>query len=381
MKLRIGILGTRGIPNNYGGFEYFAEHLSAQLAQKGHEVYVYTSHNHHNRQSFWNGVHIIHQYDPEYLLGTAGQFIYDFNCIRDARNRKFDVLLFLGYTSSSVWGFFYPSAPAIISNMDGLEWKRTKYAAPVQKFLRYAEKLAIRYSDNFVADSTYIQAYLKEKYRVEAVYIAYGATPFHHPDENVLSAYGLSPLGYNMLMARMEPENNIEAILDGYHSSCATHDFLVVGNTQNKFGQYLTRKFIRDKRIRFVGAVFNQSHVSNLIYHSNLYFHGHSVGGTNPSLLEAMGSGALVVAQDNVFNKAVLEGDGYYFTSADEVRHYAERLLKSDENLSLRMANRQKIEQAYNWTRIVDAYESYFISCYREKQLKKSADALLQPGK
>ncbi|MDF2187450.1 DUF1972 domain-containing protein [Paraflavitalea sp. CAU 1676] len=381
MKLRIGIIGTRGIPNNYGGFEYFAEHLSTRLAQKEHEVFVYNSHNHSNQQTRWKGVHILHCYDPEHLLGTAGQFIYDLNCVRDAGKRKFDVLLFLGYTSSSVWGFLYPSSPIIISNMDGLEWKRTKYAAPVQKFLQYAEHLAIRYSDHFVADSTYIQSYLKEKYQVEPVYIAYGATPFNQPDETIPAIYQLKLYGYNMLMARMEPENNIETILDGYHASRAIQDFIVVGNTGNKFGKYLTGKYATDRRIRFVGAIFNQSHVNNLIYYSNLYFHGHSVGGTNPSLLEAMGSGALIVAQDNVFNKSVLETDGYYFETAGDIRHYAENLSKNDGNLSMRNNNRQKIENTYNWDRIVNAYELFFVNCYNEKQLKQSAPPLLHPSK
>ncbi|HJU45869.1 MAG TPA: DUF1972 domain-containing protein, partial [Chitinophagaceae bacterium] len=161
MRLRIGILGTRGIPNHYGGFECFAEHLSQGLVQKGHEVFVYNSHNHPNQQRVWNGVNIIHCYDPEYLLGTAGQFIYDLNCILDARKRAFDILLFLGYTSSSIWGILYPGKAKIVYNMDGLEWTRTKYSKPVQRFLRYAEKLAVKYSHYFVADSTYIQDYLR----------------------------------------------------------------------------------------------------------------------------------------------------------------------------------------------------------------------------
>src|SRR5258708_1172732 len=108
MKLRIGILGTRGIPNHYGGFECFAEHLSQGLVKKGNEVFVYNSDNHPNQEKLWNGVHIVHCYDPEYLVGSAGQFIYDLNCIIDARKRNFDIWLFLGYTSSSVWGMLYP---------------------------------------------------------------------------------------------------------------------------------------------------------------------------------------------------------------------------------------------------------------------------------
>jgi hypothetical protein len=106
--MKIAILGTRGIPNYYGGFEQFAEFFSVYLAEKGHEVYCYNSHNHKFQENFFKGVHIIHQHDPEYKYGTFGQFIYDYNCIVDSRKRDFDIILQLGYTSSSIWYFLFP---------------------------------------------------------------------------------------------------------------------------------------------------------------------------------------------------------------------------------------------------------------------------------
>jgi hypothetical protein len=115
--MRIAIAGTRGIPNNYSGFEQLAEYLSEALVKMGHEVFVYSSHNHVYQQPTWRGVHIIHQHDPEYKVGTFGQFIYDYNCIRDSRKRNFDVILLLGYTSSSVWGWLLPKKPMIISKI------------------------------------------------------------------------------------------------------------------------------------------------------------------------------------------------------------------------------------------------------------------------
>ncbi len=368
MKLRIGILGTRGIPNYYGGFEYFAEHLSAGLVERGHEVFVYNAHDHPNKQQEWKGVHIVHCYNPENFLGSAGQFIYDLNCVLDARKREYDVLLFLGYTSSSVWGRLYPRKPVVVYNMDGLEWKRTKYSAPAQHFLLYAEKLAIRYSDFFVADSRYIQSYLSKKYQVCPGYIAYGADVFEQPDRRIPELYGLQEQQYNMLMARMEPENNIEMILDGFHQSASTHTFVVVGNTGNRFGHYLTKKFSGDPRIRFAGAIFNQEHINNLIYFSNLYFHGHSVGGTNPSLLEAMGSQALVVARDNPFNRAVLEDNAFYFNTAAEVQYYADSLRKNSSMRPMLLANTGKIREEYSWEKIIGEYETFFLNCCLTKK-------------
>jgi hypothetical protein len=139
--MKIGILGTRGIPNAYGGFEQFAEHLSCGLVKKGHEVFVYNSNLHPYQQTEWHGVQIIHCRDLENKLGTAGQFVYDWNCINDSRKREFDILLHLGYTSDSIWHWRWPRKTIHIVNMDGLEWKRSKYNKPTQRFLKWAESL------------------------------------------------------------------------------------------------------------------------------------------------------------------------------------------------------------------------------------------------
>ena len=157
--MKIGILGTRGVPNHYGGFEQFAEFFSVFLAEKGHEVYVYNSHTHPYQEKEFKGVKLIHCHDPENKIGTIGQFIYDLNCILDARKKNFDIILQLGYTSSSVWFKLHPKNAVVITNMDGLEWKRTKYSKPVQQALKWAEKLAVKNSDFLIADSLGIQNY------------------------------------------------------------------------------------------------------------------------------------------------------------------------------------------------------------------------------
>ena len=180
--MKIAILGTRGIPNYYGGFEQFAEFFSVYLVQKGHEVYCYNSHNHKFQEKNFHGVNIIHQHDPEYKYGTFGQFIYDYNCIIDSRKRDFDIILQLGYTSNSIWFFLLPKKPIIITNMDGIEWKRSKYSRPVQQFLRFAERLAAISSHYLVSDSLGIQMFLKKRYKKDSTYIAYGAHPFNNPN-------------------------------------------------------------------------------------------------------------------------------------------------------------------------------------------------------
>ena len=124
--MKIAIIGTRGIPNNYGGFEQFAEKVSVLLIDKGYEITVYNSSLHPYQGNEWNGVKIIKMYDPENKVGTVGQFIYDLNCILHTRKSNYDIILQLGYTSSSIWNFLFKRKHTIITNMDGIEWKRTK---------------------------------------------------------------------------------------------------------------------------------------------------------------------------------------------------------------------------------------------------------------
>ncbi len=361
--MNIAIAGTRGIPNHYGGFEQVAQYLSAGLVQKGHSVTVYNAHHHPYKEQQWKGVQIIHCYDAEHFIGTAGQFIYDLNCIRDAGKRHFDVVLFLGYTSSSVWGRWFPREAVIISNMDGMEWKRSKYAGPVKRFLRYAEKLAVKYSHHLIADSPAVKSYLDNKYRLQSSYIPYGANIPADTSEAVLKPFSLSSRQYYMLMARMEPENNIDMILQGFSESKVPEKFVVVGNTNNAFGKKMLEKYRHDERILFTGAIFDEPVINALRKFSKLYFHGHSVGGTNPSLLEAMAAGAPIAAHDNEFNRAVLQQDALYFNDAGEVHHlvtagYGEKPEQAIE------ANLGKIRTNYNWPAVVDAYETVMLDCY-----------------
>lgn len=357
--MRIAIIGTRGIPNRYGGFEQFTEYIAPMLVDRGYELYVYNSSAHPFKGTHWKGVNIIARQDPESQLGTIGQFVYDFNCIMDARRRNFDIIIQLGYTSSSIWSFCFPRSSYVITNMDGFEWKRAKYSRPVQWFLRHAEKWAALYSDFLIADSGTMQDYIREKYQRQAHYIPYGATVFDKPDETVLGNFDLSKYAYNMLVARMEPENNIETIIRGHLLSNTPHPLLVIGNHQNAFGRYLTNKYV-DKKIIFYGAVFDLETLNQLRYHSNFYFHGHSVGGTNPSLLEAMASQALIVAHDNVFNRAVLENDAYYFQSSNDIACLLNAGRPGSGDAARINNNLEKIRTRFSWEHIADRLEKVF---------------------
>jgi glycosyltransferase involved in cell wall biosynthesis len=368
IQMKIGILGTRGIPNAYGGFEQFAEHLSIGLHERGHEVFVYNSSLHPYKEEEWNNVKIIHCRDLENKIGTAGQFIYDLNCIRDARIRGFDILLHLGYTSDSVWHLLWPEKAINIVNMDGLEWKRSKYTRFTQRFLKWGESLAARNAHTMIADSPDMQDYLLNTYGKKPIYIPYGADIFSRPEVSILKKYDLQPYQYFLMISRMEPENNIEMIIKGYLASNHSHPILIIGNITNKFGRYITATY-KNPAIKFSDAIYDQAELDNLRYYCSLYFHGHSVGGTNPSLLEAMACGCRIAAHANQFNKAVLQNETDYFPSENDVT----RIINAPKDLATinqwKKINIEKIRTIYNWEKIIDEYENLMLSVSGQAKL------------
>jgi glycosyltransferase involved in cell wall biosynthesis len=250
--------------------------------------------------------------------------------------------------------------------MDGLEWKRSKYSKRVQKFLKYAEKLAIKSSDYLISDSKGIQRYLGETYLKDSKYIAYGATPVLKFSPAILKDFQLKPFKYNMLIARLEPENNIETILDGIVKSNSNLDFLVIGKYDtSSFGNYIFNKFNKFKSIKFLGGIYNQNHLNDLRYYSNLYFHGHSVGGTNPSLLEAMANECLIIANDNDFNKSILQGNAFYFNTINDIENLTNCIVKSD-HLDFLANNMESIKANFSWNKINNEYLNFFYECLKK---------------
>ena len=358
--MKIAILGTRGIPNRYGGFEQCAEKLALAWVKTGHEVTVYCPAEHPVKGSTWQGVR--RRFIPSFegRLGPWGTLLYDFLCLKDALSADFEVVLNLGYVPAGV--FFPKRRPplAFVTNMDGLEWKRRKWSWAKRRFARLCEARAAQRSAHLVADNPGIQEHLERTYGVHNItYIPYGAEIPPPPEPTFLREFGLSPYGFYLLIARLEPENNIATILEGYLRSGVREPFLVVGGLTTPYSRELVRRFARREGIRFCGAIYDYSKLSTLRHFARLYFHGHEVGGTNPSLLEAMAAGALIVAHDNVFNRYVLGEEGFYFSNPEEVariiRYHDQRLrpLFAEKNLA-------KIKHHYRWDKVSQAYLALF---------------------
>lgn len=367
--MKIIFISTRGIPNNYGGFEQFAEQISVRLAGKGHEVIVYSPHYHMYKKDEYNGVRIKHIYSPESWMGSSvGSFFYDFLSLRDALKReKPDIIYVAGYTSIVPAYIWYNvkkrKTPVVMTNMDGLEYKRTKFNKWVRAFLAWEECVTVKYSRYLIADNVGIQDYYKSKYGKESTLLAYGADIPQSYDERHISELGLINNNYFLLVARMESENNITMAIEGYLASKwkGRKPLIVVGNPTTRYGKELVATYGKEMAVRFIGGIYDKDKLNSLRHYSFAYFHGHSVGGTNPSLLEAMACGCFVLAHDNVFNKAVLGINAFYYTNE---RSIALILNNMDETVVEKEAfidnNLQTIKERYSWEKLADAYEKYF---------------------
>jgi len=358
--MKIAILGTRGIPNNYGGFEQCAEYLSVGLVKKGHDVTIYSPSFHPYKEKTYKNVKIIKKPSPQNLLGaSAANFIYDFFCLRDAVRKDFDIILELGLITSSLSIIFCSHKGKVIAtNLDGLEWKRSKWNKLVKIITKSLERYGVKYSDFLIADNKGIQEYIYDEYNRESEFIAYGAVDIKDPNADCLAGYGLVKNKYLLTVARLEPENNLELMFEAYINSDLEMPYCIIGNHLTNYGDYLKDKY-RNKQIIFLGAVFNKDHLDNIRYYSKYYLHGHSVGGTNPALLEAMAAKTLILSHDNKFNRSVVENNAFYFKNTKDLINLLSNkkvLLKKKDFVE---KNLNKIDKVYRWSIVVDQYEKY----------------------
>jgi glycosyltransferase involved in cell wall biosynthesis len=358
--MKIAILGTRGIPNSYGGFEQCAEKLSILFVKKGHDVTVYNPAEHEYQKDSLDGVKIVRVFSNEKKLKLLNVFIFDYLCLKHALQQQFDIVLELGYHPAALFYYLKKAGkPKILTNMAGMEWWRSKWNYYTRKIIRYCEKLAVQKSDAIIADNRGIQEYFSKEYGVNSVCIAYGADLFYNPDPNQLAAYGVEKYAYDILIARFQRDNNIEMVLDGLLLSGSNVPLLVVGNNTNSYGKYLRSKFEHHATIKFMGGIYDYQALNSLRWYSRLYFHGHSCGGTNPSLLEAMASSAYIISYDNTFNRYVLQDGGLYFRNAHELAGHINGFAL-DNRTEFVQKNRDRIQKEYDWGKIADEYLDAF---------------------
>jgi glycosyltransferase involved in cell wall biosynthesis len=357
MKMKIAILGTRGIPARYGGFETFAEKLGTGLADHGYDVTIFCESGESRAPDVYHLVKLRYVSAPSF--GPLQTILYDLQCLWAAR-RGYDVVYMLGYGAAPfcliprLWG------TEVWINPDGLEWARAKWGIVAKSYFRLMEWISLYAANRIIADAEAIAESLADRHgRVRAcTVIRYGCDVIEEPPPAPpLSEWNLSPESYYLVVCRFEPENHVLEILRAFQQSHSNRRLVVVGDHLAKTGYVEQLRAVRDPRIRMIGTVYDQVKLTCLRYHSFAYLHGHSVGGTNPSLLEAMGCGNLIFAHDNPFNRETLGPCGYYFANVSELTKAIDFAEQEDtERARLREACRTCARAEYRWPDVISKY-------------------------
>ena len=354
---RIALLGSRGIPARYGGFETFAQELATGLVARGFEVTVFADGREGPVASDFRGVRVERVAVP--VSGAGGTLLYDLCSLWRARGR-FDVVLMLGYGAGGFLWLARGGGTRVWIAMDGREWRRRKWGPLARAWLRGMERLALRQADRLVFDSAAVCAEVCGRTFPEArlAVLEYGARLDHAEDPVALAAAGLAPCRYYLLVARIEPENHVLEAVRAHARAGLERELVVVGDVERAgaYGRACRAAGVRSAR--FLGALYEPIHLHTLRANAWALLHGHSVGGTNPSLLEGMAAAVPVLAHANPYNREVLAGEGLWFASEDELveRLRALERLAPAERRALGERLRARVCAYYTWERIIDGY-------------------------
>jgi glycosyltransferase involved in cell wall biosynthesis len=356
------ILGIRGVPAAHGGFETFAEQLSLYLAARGWRVVVYCQEDGEGPivNDTWEGVERVRI--PIAMGGAKGTMLFDWLAIRHASATR-DLCLTLGYNTAVFCALLRMKGVPNIINMDGIEWRRAKWGSLAKAWFWMNDWAGCWLGNELVADHTEIQAHLCTRTRAGKITtIPYGATPVMQDSAGALARYGLEPGGYLTLIARPEPENSILEAVRGFSCRPRGIKLVVLGNYSDEQWYHRAIQDAASDVVCFLGAIYDPAIVQSLRFHSVAYVHGHQVGGTNPSLVEALGAGNAVIAHDNRFNRWVAADAACYFSDGISFDRVLTRTLADASALaSLRAASRARFAAAFSWESVLGDYEALFL--------------------
>jgi len=358
-RLSVAMIGTRGVPARYGGFETCVEEVGSRLVQRGVDVVVYcrpvagaaTREPASHRGMRLVHLPAMHTRALETLSHTALSVVHQVA-------RTADVAIVFNAANAPLLPVLRARGIPVITHVDGLEWRRAKWGPAGRRYYRTAESLAVRWSDALIADAVGIRDYYAQEFGAASELIAYGAPILRDTPSDGLAGLGLEAGRYHLVVARFEPENHVEEIVEGYKRSGARLPLVVVGSAP--YADAYTRRVqgAADGRVRLLGGVWDQDLLDQLYAHCLTYLHGHSVGGTNPSLLRAMGAGAPCLAYDVSFNREVLRGTGRFFRSPDDVARLLERAEDDPAAERTRGAMARRRAMDYDWDDVARSYEA-----------------------
>jgi len=353
----LSILGIRGVPAQHGGFESFAEHLVPWMVREGWRVTVYCQGSNIGKryEDNWEGCRRVHI--PVKTEGAIATIEFDIKSTFEAIHNG-GVMLTLGYNTGFLSAYARLRGRYNIINMDGIEWKRAKYSRLQKIYLWINERLAAASGNMLIADHPEIAKHHAAHAKAEKIaMIPYGSDPVETANEERLRQYGLNRNQFLTVIARPEPENSLYEIVEAFSRKPRGIKLLVLGKYSKSHPYQASVLAAASDEVIFPGAVYEKSDLRALRLFCLAYIHGHQVGGTNPSLVEALGAGNAVIAHDNPFNRWVAGSAGRYFTNADECESRIEELL-SDELLSknLKIEARKRWRQDFTWQKVLTSY-------------------------
>ncbi len=358
--MKIAILGARGIPVNYGGFETLAEEISTRLARRGNEVTVYCCKPYSiDKSNYYKSVKRIIM--PTIKTKVLEKPVFCFLSLLHASLKNFDVILMLGVSISFLC--FVPKifGKKIIINIDGLEWQRKKWGRLISTYLRSAERIAGFVADEIITDARCIQDYYKKKYGRDAIYIAYGAEIIDVPPRDTLAKLGIDKDGYMLYVSRFEPENNALLVREAYDEIITPTKKLVMVGDAPYADEYIRKvKNTKNPNIIFTGYLFGDQY-RELLSNAYLYIQATEVGGTHPALLEAMGAGNCVLANDVPEHREVLLDAGLYYSGKKDLKDKMIFLMENPQIVKeKKLLAIQRIKDGYAWEKVTEEYESLF---------------------
>lgn len=352
------ILGTRGVPAAHGGFETFAEHLALFLVQRGWRVIVYCQEEGSGPvfEDRWEGVERVHI--PVAGDGPKSTIVFDWKATLHAAGRR-DLCLTLGYNTAVFCALLRLKGVPNVINMDGIEWSRAKWGPVAKTWFWMNDWAGCWLGNHLVADHPEIKVHLSSRVRADKITtIAYGADRVDELPADAVHALGLEPGRYLTLIARAEPENSILEVVQGFSRRPRGMQLAVLGNYNEANAYHRAVKAAASAEVRFLGAIYDKPVVQALRFHSAAYVHGHQVGGTNPSLVEALGAGNAVIAHDNRFNRWVAGPDARYFDGAEGFAQLLDELMAQPQALqAMGAASRERWASAFTWEFILGQYE------------------------
>jgi len=360
MKKNIAIIGIVGLPATYGGFETLAEYITKYLTDDYH-ITVYCSSKHYENQiKLYNGAEL--RYINLHANGIQS-IPYDiFSIIKAWKNS--DTLLILGVSGCialpiiKIFG-----KKKVIVNIDGLEWKRQKWTKYAKLFLKFSEALAVKYADVVITDNKVIQDYVKEEYGKKSELIAYGADHVKKIEisDNLFKKFAFLKNRYAFTVCRIEPENNIHILLNAFKEFKGL-TLVIIGNwSKSDYGKQLQLQYSEEENIFLIDPIYNQTILDQIRSNCYLYLHGHSAGGTNPSLVEAMYLQLPILAFDVSYNRATTEDKAYYFQNPNELTDLLENVVSNKINLEECAQKMHHIaKQNYLWEKIANHYAETF---------------------